>query len=96
MANIGYQGSDINAPLGALAAQLRAAADAILREWSYIQKLGVPGLEATPYSLDPATAQATFDAYSYLSTVAKIYYGQADQTPAFNFDDALALARGGQ
>lgn len=93
---IGFQGSDVNAPLGTLAAQLRATADAIRREFSYVAKLGVAGLEAAPYSMAPADAQALFDAYNYLNTIASIYYGQATQATAFDFDDALALVRGGQ
>jgi hypothetical protein len=103
MANIGYQGSDVNAPLGMLAVQLRDACHDILKSWSYINKIGVAGLQAAPYNLDASTAQATYDAYNHMQTIAAIYYGSVYQggnnnTPGtlFNFDDSLALVRGGQ
>lgn len=95
MAEIGYQGSDVNTPLGALAARLRGLADAIEQEFSYVAKLGVAGLQAAPYNLDQPTAQAVFDGYGHLHTVARIYFGLQDQA-AYNFDDSLALIRGGQ
>ena len=96
MASIGYEGTDVNAPLGILAVQLRDACRQILQEWSYVNRLGVAGLEAAPYSMDSVSAQALFDAYNYLQTVANIYYGTAAQPDPFDFDDALALIRGGQ
>ena len=96
MANIGYQGSDVNGPLGVLAVELRDACANILREWSYIETLGVAGLQAAPYNMASGDAQAMFNAYNYLQTVAGIYYGTASQPTDFNFDQALALVRGGQ
>ena len=95
MANIGYQGSDVNGPLGALAARLRGLADAIELEFSYIAKLGVAGLQAPPYNLDQPTAQAIFDGYGHLHTVARVYFGLQAQDQ-YDFDDSLALIRGGQ
>jgi hypothetical protein len=95
MADLGYAGSDVNGPLGQLAARWRGLADATLQEFSYISKLGVAGLQAAPYNLSQADAEATFDAFNYMQTLAKMYFGQVAQ-PQFNYDDALAIVRGGQ
>jgi hypothetical protein len=96
MANIGYQGSDINTPLGGLACELRDACQHILKAWEYVQKVGLAGLQAAPYNLSATDAQTLWDAYNHLQTVAAIYYGNAAQPSAWNFHDSLSLVRGGQ
>lgn len=94
--SIGYEGSDVNAPLGANAVALRDVCENILKYWSYVAKLGVTGLEAAPYNMSASDAQALYNAGNYMQTVAQVYFGTASQATNFNFDDALALVRGGQ
>lgn len=97
---IGYQGnvnaSYLNAALGQLATGLRNACQAIEPFWALVNSLGTAGLEAAPVSMSVADATAFFSAANYLQTMAAVYYGTAAQSPAFNFDSALAVARGGQ
>jgi hypothetical protein len=58
------------------------------------QGTGLAMLEAIGYdSDDAATAQG---AISYLNTVAEVYFGDATQTPAFNFDQELSQYWAGQ
>ncbi len=63
--------------------------------WDYIEPLGAAGLEGEPWLMSPEKAAAFFTASEHSATLAKVYLGQIDQS-AWNFDDALAGARGGQ
>lgn len=58
------------------------------------QATGIAILEAIGYDSDDATtAQA---AISYLNTVAEVYFGDAAQTPPFNFNQELSQYWAGQ
>lgn len=58
-----------------------------------VGKLGLAGLETLGAS--PADAQDIIGKWAYINTPAALYYGAATQSPAFNFDDALAPCRAG-
>lgn len=97
MAVIGFQPdlNTVNSMLGDAAVTVRDAAARIERIWSYLEKVGVAGLQAPPYSLAEADAQALYDKASQMHTLAALYYGAAAQPDPYDFDDALALVRGG-
>jgi len=83
-----------NQDLGALAVQLR---DLMVRISSYHQKVtGLGHAGQMSLGFDDATATELQLKADQLYTVAAIYYGLATQTPAFNFDDALAGPRAGR
>jgi hypothetical protein len=75
---------------------LRDALAKVAALWSYIQPLGSAGLQGEPWNMDPAVADAYFQAAEYANTVAEIYTGQIAQPEAFPFSDALAPVLGGQ
>ena len=85
----------INTMIGDAAVGQRDAAARTQRLWSYIQKVGVAGLQADPYNMTEADAQAWYNMANLLWTPAAVYYGLAAQAEAYNFDDALAKVRGG-
>jgi len=96
--SVGYQAQNtvngLNASLGQIAVNLRNDCQIALNFFENVNALGVAGLQGIGFSA--ADAQAFFNAANYLQTVAQVYFGTAAQTPAFNFDTALAAARGGQ
>jgi|SRR5215469_15214052 len=73
----------------------RDAASKTVALWDYIQPLGSEGLQGPPWNMDPAKADDYFHTIEYAATLAKVYTGQIDQS-AFDFDEALAPARGGR
>jgi hypothetical protein len=73
----------------------REAASKAAALFDYIEPLGSAGLQGPPWNMDPAKADAYYATAEYAATLAKVYMGQIDQA-AFNFDDALAPARGGR
>ncbi|SRR5260370_739840 len=91
--------SGLNAQLGSVAVELRDAAIAAQKLWSYVASLGV----------DQATQTAALVTLGFLSAdaatfwtkannsfaVSQLYYGLITQAAAFNYDSALASARGG-
>jgi hypothetical protein len=83
-----------NNQLGSLAVQLR---DLMVQISSYHQEvtgLGHAGQVALGFTDAEATElQLKAD---QIYTIAAVYYGLAVQTPAFNFDDALAGPRAGR
>lgn len=95
---IGYESNvtqqSLNQQLGQVTVALRDACQSAAQMFTNVNTLGVPGLEALGFTA--ADAQAFFTAANYAQTVAQLYYGTAQQTPAFSFDSALAAARGGQ
>lgn len=86
--------SQLNTEIGEIAAQWRAVADRSQAFFGSINKLGVAGLETVGFA--PADATDYFNTANGMDTLALIYFGQAAQTPAFNFDDDFAEARGPQ
>jgi|SRR5215471_3051842 len=64
--------------------------------WDYIQPLGSTGLQGPPWMMDPVKADAYFQVLEYAHTISQIYLGLIAQPSQFNFDDALAPARGGR
>lgn len=97
MAVIGFQPdlNTVNTLLGDAAVTARDSAQRIERIWSYLAKVGVAGLQAAPYNLPEADAQALFDKANQMHTLAAIYYGEAAQAAPYDFDDAFAIVRGG-
>jgi hypothetical protein len=95
---IGFQASlsegGLNQSLGGIAVSMRDACQDALEFFANVNNLGTAGLEALGFNSTDATN--FFNAANYLQTMATVYYGTAAQTPAFNFDSALAAARGGQ
>jgi hypothetical protein len=74
----------LESQLQADAIAVRDSLDGIMRRFSWIKLLG-----------EDNVGSDLFHAYSYLETVARVYYGLAVQPSAFNFDDRLAAARRG-
>jgi hypothetical protein len=73
----------------------REAAKEAKALWDYIEPLGSDGLQGEPWAMSPEKADAYFQSAEYASTLGKVYMGMIDQS-AWNFDDALAPARGGK
>ena len=84
----------LNGQLGNVAVTLRNACQQAVNFFEGVNGLGAAGLEALGFAAADATAFLA--AANYMQTVGAVYYGTAAQTPAFNFDNALAAARGGQ
>ena len=82
-----------NATLGQLAINLRNDAASIINWFGTVNALGVAGLVALGFTANDAANY--FTACNELQTIAQVYYGTAAQTPAFNFDNALAPVRAG-
>lgn len=85
----------LNAQLGQDAMSVQSVMVVVLRRWRFISKVGVAGLQGPPWNLPPGKAQEMFTAFNHMATVAQVYFGEAAQPDQFNFDDALALYRGG-
>lgn len=92
----GLSASGLNNSLGSASVYMRNACQQVLEFVAIVNELGTAGLEAAPVSMDSADAAAFVAAADYLQTVAQVYYGTAAQASEFNFDNALAAARGGQ
>lgn len=95
---VGYQVnntlSSLNTQLGQAAVDLQNAANEALALFGNVNNLGTTGLEALGFS---ATDAANFLLYAgYLNTMAELYFGQATQATAFDYDSGLIPARGGQ
>jgi hypothetical protein len=92
----------LNVALGNAAVGIRDWAESVVALWSYIESLGaneaaqVAALAALSGWSDSETDPQTFwtDA-NYLYTIAQVYYGNIDQPSVFDFDSAVAGARGG-
>jgi len=83
----------INGQLTQNAVRLHALMSQVSDLHLQVTKLGPAGLQALGASAtDAADIQAAWD---QISTLAAVYFGTAAQTPAYNFDDALAHVRGG-
>lgn len=93
--------SGISSSLTGNALALRELADDILQQWSYLNKLGLAGLQALGFSA--ADAQAVLDNVNRMVTPIQVYKGtvQAQGTGGtgailFNFEDSLTPLWGGQ
>lgn len=75
----------LDAMLTADAVSIRDACLGIRKRWQYVQALGAG-----------VVGEDRFASFNHLATVEQLYFGQAAQPEAFDFDDALALARKGQ
>jgi hypothetical protein len=84
----------LNGQLGNIAITLRNACQQAASFFEGVNAIGAGGLEGIGFTTGDATAFLA--AANYMQTVAAVYFGTAAQTPAFNFDNALAAARGGQ
>lgn len=84
----------LNGQLGSVAITLRNACQQAINLFEGVNALGASGLEALGFAA--ADAANFLTAANYMQTVGAVYYGTAAQTPAFDFDSALAAARGGQ
>ncbi len=96
----------INSRTGQLTAQLRAVCDAMLRFQEGIVALGPDDPQAGPGSRQKALTDMGYSladaadvvrVADYLGNVAGVYFGtvpQGDPGVLFNFDTALAVARG--
>ena len=85
----------LNSLLAQDATSMQSVMVAVIRRWRYISKVGAAGLQGDPWNLPPAKAEEMFAAFNHMATVAQVYFGEAAQPEGFNFDDALALYRGG-
>lgn len=81
--------------LSTLAVQLREVCDNIRKQATYLNGLGLSGLETIGFA--QPDAQAVLNNMGYLSTVAGCYYGTVQQggsggtgATLFNFDNALS------
>jgi len=103
---IGFSASlhpgSLNAMLGDTAIALRDAAFRAQKLWSEIASLGadqaaqVAGLQnLAGGGFTSGDAQAFWTSANYAYAVSQLYYGQITQGTVFNYDSALASARGG-
>lgn len=86
--------TSVNGTLTMLCVSLRNVCDQIRTQDTAITNMGTAGLEALGF--DPADAAAMLTAFSYLSTVAGVYYGTATQASDFDFDNELSQFWAGQ
>jgi hypothetical protein len=86
-----YSVTSLNAEMGTVAVNFHNAADHAQDFFERIRGLGVQGLKDIGF--DPVIAQTFFDTANLMNTAALVWFGQAAQTPASNFDDATAKAR---
>jgi hypothetical protein len=86
-----YSTSSLNAELAEIAQEMQDAHRKAREFFERINAFGINGLEGIGFAVDDANN--FMQTANYLNTDALIYYGQAAQTPAFNFDDACAKAR---
>ena len=86
---------DLDTDLYNVAVGWRQAASLATALWDYIEPLGSAGLQGEPWNMPPDKADAYFRTAEHANTVAKVYFGLIDQS-AWDFDDALAPARGGR
>ena len=84
----------LNGQLGSIAVTLRNACQQAADFFEGVNALGTSGLEGLGFTSGDATAFLA--AANYMQTVAAVYYGTAAQPSDFDFDNALAAARGGQ
>jgi len=88
----------LNAQLGNAAISTRDAMLNIIEVWAYVLSLGaneaaqVAGLQAAGFGA--TDAQAYWTAANEMYALSQIYYGQQNLPTAFNYDSALAGARG--
>ena len=90
----GLSVGSLNSQLGAVAVAYRNACQQIIDLAAIVNVLGASGLETLGFTTTDAPNFVT--AANYLQTLAQVYYGTAAQPADFNFDNALAAARGGQ
>lgn len=91
--------ASVNNTLTALTIQLRNVCDLIRMQNTPITNLGQTGLEnlgGQGEGFSSGDAAAVLAAFSYLSTVAGVYYGTATQSSEFSFDNELSQFWGGQ
>jgi hypothetical protein len=92
------QQAGLNVALGNAAVSIRDACLVASELWAYIITLGaneaaqVAGLEALGFTA--TDAQNFWTAANQCFTIQQIYTGAIPQPAAFNFDSALAIARG--
>jgi hypothetical protein len=82
----------LNAKLGDVAVTMRQAMNLAQSLFAYVNKQGIPGLEALGMSV--TDANAFFTAANQAQSIAGVYFGTVTQAALFNFDDALTVARG--
>jgi hypothetical protein len=85
---------NVNQNLTDLATEWRDLTTRTLQKWAYLNKLGVPGLQALGFTA--GDAQAVLDSVNHLATPAQVYRGTATQASLFNFEDSLTPLWGGQ
>ena len=85
----------LNAMLAGDAIGLASVMNGIFRRWRYISKVGAAGLQGPPWHLPKAKAEEMYEGFDRMATIARVYFGQATQPDEVDFDDALALIRGG-
>jgi hypothetical protein len=86
--------SGVNNNLTSLAIQLRNLLRQISDQQEFVTGLGSTGLQALGFTSGDATSVLNF--YSYMNTIAGVYFGTATQGTTFDFDNALSALWGGQ
>jgi hypothetical protein len=86
-----YSTTSLNNEIAQVAINFHNAADHAQDFFERINALGVAGLIAIGF--DTATADKFFTLANQMNTAAMVWFGDAAQTPPFNFDDASAAAR---
>lgn len=84
--------SQLNADLGNVAVELRDSCKRAIEFFQGVNSIGIAGLEQLGMTVQDAND--LFSAANELQTVAQVYFGTAAQAAPFNFDSALAEARG--
>jgi hypothetical protein len=86
-----YSITSLNTELGQVAVEMHNANNHANDFFERINKLGVAGLKNIGF--DDATANAFFATTGQLNDAYLLWIGQIVKNPAFNFDDATAVAR---
>lgn len=86
-----YSTNSLNTEIAQVAVNFHNAADHAQDFFERVNALGVNGLQAIGF--DAPTANAFFTLANEMNTAALIWFGQAIQDPAFNYDNASAAAR---
>ena len=86
-----YSTSSLNSELASIAQEMHDAHTRAMDFFNRVNALGIAGLTAIGFGV--TDGQSFFATANYLNTMALLWYGQASQAQAFNFDNATAIAR---
>ena len=86
-----YSTSSLNSELASIAQEMHDAHSRAMDFFERVNGLGIAGLSTIGFGV--TDGQNFFATANYLNTMALLWFGQATQTPSFNYDNATAIAR---